>query len=216
MEQQYLHQDEFSEEPLTLPHFDDDRTVQSARPVVPLKEVRASNRKRRFLLVGALVIAAGVGAAAASFLYKHRAESQTVGAENLPTATVAGTGSDYVAPSGEASGSSVQTSKAVAITEPTETSEPARASDDSVVEVNKQNTVPVKRTNPRPTDRDKAAAGAQTPADQGYWDDEMAQEAQRRRGRREARRAKRERRAERRNADETTRIREIFEGNPRP
>ncbi len=50
------------EEPLTLPHFDDEATVQSARPVVPLHEVRrASRSKNKMLLGAALCLAALVG-----------------------------------------------------------------------------------------------------------------------------------------------------------
>ncbi|HEX7332345.1 MAG TPA: hypothetical protein VF290_12655 [Pyrinomonadaceae bacterium] len=49
-----------------LPHFDDERTVQSARPVVPLEQINAKVRHRRqWLLGGAFAIAMMLGAASA-------------------------------------------------------------------------------------------------------------------------------------------------------
>lgn len=48
------------------PHFDDERTVLSARRVVPLEKINARVRNRRYwLLAGALVIAMMLGAASA-------------------------------------------------------------------------------------------------------------------------------------------------------
>lgn len=52
--------------PVPPPHFDDERTVQSARPVVPLEQINAKVRNRRYwLLAGALTIAMMLGAASA-------------------------------------------------------------------------------------------------------------------------------------------------------
>ena len=49
-----------------LPHFDDERTVLSARRVVPLAQIDAKLRNRRYwLLAGALTIAMMLGAASA-------------------------------------------------------------------------------------------------------------------------------------------------------
>ena len=48
------------------PNFDDERTVLSARRVVPLEKINARVRNRRYwLLAGALVIAMMLGAASA-------------------------------------------------------------------------------------------------------------------------------------------------------
>jgi hypothetical protein len=48
------------------PHFDDERTVLSARRVVPLEQINAKVRNRRhWLLAGALMIAMMLGAASA-------------------------------------------------------------------------------------------------------------------------------------------------------
>lgn len=47
----------------TSPHFDDEQTVLSARPVVPLSEVKSNQRRRRILiLVGAFAAAMILGA----------------------------------------------------------------------------------------------------------------------------------------------------------
>jgi type IV secretory pathway VirB10-like protein len=48
------------------PHFDDERTVQSARPVVPLEQISTKVRRRRqWILAGAFAIAMILGAASA-------------------------------------------------------------------------------------------------------------------------------------------------------
>jgi len=47
------------------PNFDDERTVLSARPVVPLEAVAQVQRKRRLLLIGSVVLAALLGAGVA-------------------------------------------------------------------------------------------------------------------------------------------------------
>ena len=52
--------------PVNSPHFDDERTVLSARPVVPLEQINAKVRHRRqWILGGAFAIAMMLGAASA-------------------------------------------------------------------------------------------------------------------------------------------------------
>jgi outer membrane biosynthesis protein TonB len=52
--------------PVSPPHFDDERTVWSAQPVVPLEQINAKVRHRRhWLLGGAFAIAMILGAASA-------------------------------------------------------------------------------------------------------------------------------------------------------
>src|SRR5688572_33203531 len=52
--------------PVQQPHFDDERTVQSAQPVVPLEQINAKVRHRRhWVLGGAFAIAMMLGAASA-------------------------------------------------------------------------------------------------------------------------------------------------------
>jgi hypothetical protein len=61
--------------PLGEPHFDEEATVLSARPVVPLQEIEAEKRSRKHLIVGlAMACSLMMGALAATLLYKQRGE----------------------------------------------------------------------------------------------------------------------------------------------
>ena len=62
---------------LEEPHFDEEATVLSARPVVPLEVVEAKSRSARRLLIGsAIAVALLIGAVAATFMYKVRGDQQ--------------------------------------------------------------------------------------------------------------------------------------------
>ncbi|HET6670541.1 MAG TPA: hypothetical protein VFH15_09935, partial [Pyrinomonadaceae bacterium] len=103
------------EESLTLPHFDDEATVQSARPVVPLQELRKAWRsKRRIILGAALCLSAFVGAVAASLVYSNRGQQveESVTATTPQSAQESSPG--FIAPSGEASGAIVDPEEALA------------------------------------------------------------------------------------------------------
>src|SRR5689334_18320136 len=63
------------------PHFDDERTVLSARPVVPLEAIEAKvKHRRRWFVGGAFAIAMFLGAAsalvAAYFKLRHEPEAE--------------------------------------------------------------------------------------------------------------------------------------------
>lgn len=211
MENQELSFDQpiLEDEPLTLPHFDDEATVQSARPVVPLHEVRRAALTRLHLLLGgALCLAAVVGALVASLIY-NRTTPQAPEATAETISEPAATSPDFVAPSGEASGSTINPHDAVA----TNADMPAKNDEGSerivtkAVPRNNQPTIRNSRVETRP---DRVV-------DQSKIDDRSelelrAEEEMLREQRREARRARRERLAN----DGLTRIREIFEGSPRP
>lgn len=47
------------------PHFDDERTIRSAQPVVPLNDVAKEKSRHRWMLLGAFVIASMLGSAVA-------------------------------------------------------------------------------------------------------------------------------------------------------
>ena len=70
------------------PHFDDERTVQSAQPVVPLEQINAKVRHRRhWLLGGAFAIAMMLGAASAlvaSYLKLRNTATPVAEAEVMP------------------------------------------------------------------------------------------------------------------------------------
>jgi hypothetical protein len=57
---------------LAQPHFDDERTIQTAKPVVPLEMRHRFITKRRIMLAGAFVLAAMLGAGAALALVHSR------------------------------------------------------------------------------------------------------------------------------------------------
>lgn len=62
---------------LTEPHFDEEATLLSARPVVPLREVEAKSRTRKKLIYGlTMTLAMIAGALGASVFYKHRNQAQ--------------------------------------------------------------------------------------------------------------------------------------------
>ena len=197
-------------EPLTLPHFDDEATVQSARPVVPLHEVKRVALTRRNIFLGAaLCLAAVVGALVASLIYSQ----ETQRAPEAATATIpdssATDSEDFVAPSGEASGSTVNPEDAVASnTEPASSNE--ADSERPVNRVTSRDRQP-RTANSRIAKQPDRVVSQPKIEDRSDLDD-RAEEDMRRELRREARRARRERLAN----DGLTRIREIFEGSPRP
>jgi hypothetical protein len=59
---------------LTEPHFDEEATVLSARPVVPLKEIKRENSKKWLAFGAAMLLSLIVGALGASLIFKQRAQ----------------------------------------------------------------------------------------------------------------------------------------------
>lgn len=196
------------DEPLTHPHFDDEVTIQSARPVVPLHEVkRASRTKNRLLLGGALCVAAVIGFFAASFVSQPRSVQDSTTANTNETSTLS---ADFVAPSSEAGGATVNPNAAIALDSEAKTTGADLNIESKASSVHQPQTRNTRSE--RKVEKEVPAAQVIEPDDQDVPVDEEF-----RRGRREARRLRRERRInERRAGDETTRIREIFEGSPRP
>ena len=61
--------------PLTEPHFDEEATLLSARPVVPLQKIKSKERSRQRLVFGAAIVSAlMVGALGATLIYKQRGQ----------------------------------------------------------------------------------------------------------------------------------------------
>ena len=202
-----------SEEPLSLPHFDEEATLQSARPVVPLHEVKAQGRsRRRWLLGGALALAATLGGVTASLIYSpgSQPEEASVVDTNADSTPAAG---DFVSPSGEASGSSVNPGEAA-----TSIPDPERVEATSERTQTRFKSLLVLESTPQNTVRKESDGAVSLGVDQDREDEILADEMElRREQRREARRLRRERRVNERNSNEgLTRIREIFEGSPRP
>ena len=189
------------------PHFDDERTLLSARPVVPLEKIEAKARHRRqWFLGGAFAIAMMLGAASAlvASYVKLRNTPQT--AVELP-----------IEP--EAAPAPV----AVAQSSPTDT--PAVVDDESVEETTLPPETPKKesepkhravvvRPDPEPVeDRDTRDMSEHEQLDR-IRDTVLYDEWQERRARRAMRRERR--RAERYNSRDLSNLDEIFEGRRRP
>ena len=71
------------------PHFNDEWTIRSAQPVVPLQTVAKERRRHGLMLVGAFVIACLLGATAAMALIRWR-QTRTVTATAAAPAAVNG------------------------------------------------------------------------------------------------------------------------------
>jgi hypothetical protein len=196
---------------LDEPHFDEEATLLSAQPVVPLEEVKAKTRSKARLSL-ALAIGGGllIGLLAATLIYRY------VGGWNQPQVleTTAVTEQPAAALENSAGG-------AIGRAET-----PALAGDiqpDSVVtEEPRMEPAPVKTEPAQPEIRQNApktrpviiVRDEPEPVD----DDDMDREARRaeRQQEKRQRRAVREARRERAQTDDLLRIREIFEGSPRP
>jgi hypothetical protein len=196
-----------SEIELTLPHFDDEETIQSARPVVPLHEVRkASQTKQRLLLGGALCVAAVVGALTAAWIGGPQPVQEPSAATNETSPLRA----DFVTPSSEASGATVDPNEAVALE-----SEATNSGDgDLTVE---SNPPPARQPLNKNTRTPQKVEKVIPPQVSGSDNESVSSDEDLLRERRREARLRRERRIEARRSDDgLTRIREIFEGSPRP
>ena len=198
-----------SGEALSLPHFDEEETLQSARPVVPLHEVKGEERSKRRLLLGAALALAGIlGAATASLVYSNRdqVEKSSAVETNGESAT-----DDVAAPSGEVTGASLNSNEAASIPEP----EKAVASSAKTATASRTVTVRQAPKTPDIPNHTETADSSETDPDRQETNS-LEERELRRDERREARRLRRDRRLERQSRDGITRIREIFEGSPRP
>ncbi len=193
---------------LPQPHFDDERTLLSARPVVPLEIIEARMANRRYwLLAGALVIAMILGAGSALFASYLRFRSVPETANEIPQ--------EEIMPAPVAVAESVPSESTV--TEET-AEEPAEEHEAVAVEPKKESrrTV-VKRTPALVGPRNESKVDE----DEGDEDEELNRireavlydEWQERR----ARRVRRERRRlERYNHRDLSNLDEIFEGRKKP
>jgi len=229
-----------SPEPLSLPHFDEEATLLSARPVVPLHEVRAETRsKRRLIFASTIVAAVVVGASGASLLFIPGDKQPTSVAEGEQGLSVnpgsdssqhnesgslydtAGQSPTGQSPAGQSPvGQAINSGESADLTaltkeqiDPTTTA--ALTSRKSLVH---RGQAPRTSSAARPTRANPNTAAQTTLAAQNDDADlEMDGRRLRREERREARRLRQERRDSReRSSDDLMRIREIFEGVPRP
>ena len=182
------------------PHFDDERTLLSARPVVPLERIEAKvKHRRRWFLGSAFAMAMLLGAASAlvSAYFKLRGAPEP----EVQTLTM----------------SSVLPEAAPEIALPSPEEQPSISEE--------QPTVTPQRPAPRVRNRDRADTRVVEPPLRDEEDElrrirdaVLVDEWQERRARRAERRAeRRERRRAERNADrDLSNLDEIFEGRRRP
>jgi hypothetical protein len=189
---------------LSLPHFDEEATLLSARPVVPLHEVKAETRSRRRVIFGLTILAAILlGAISATLLMMQRGQ-------NSQSAAKAEVSQPTVSSSGAAGGSTAEARMpelAVPDKEPQMIEVPSVRNSS----IKKRPTAAISRGSVKP-----ARADSPEQEEDAYYerDDWELRRAERRDARREARRQQRDRREQM--GDDLMRIREIFEGAPRP
>jgi cytoskeletal protein RodZ len=208
MESNIIDQQAFSADlELAEPHFDEESTLLSARPVVPLRAIEAQARSSRTLVFGlAIAVALMAGALVATIIYKQRGQNP---APTLVEAAV---------PVSEPTSPQTSTSsEAAAVT-------PAPVEAKTAIPENEADiTTPKTRASesakkPAPLiSKSSASARNSTAADEARKARKELRRAERADAQleRDARhQARRETRARRANG--VTRIREIFEGSSRP
>jgi hypothetical protein len=194
--------------PLAQPHFDDEATLLSARPVVPIKKLSVNTGFARpwvfgFVLAGALFL----GASATALYYSRFHASAAQPVSSLETVS---------------SGAQGVASKPAALDEAADAGGSGSSTVDSTTSANLKAQVPDSWTT-RPLNTSNAVSAkpvlrraAVAPGRSSESDYETREE--RRVAKREAKeqkRANRERRAGK-HSDGVLRIRDIFEGPPRP
>jgi hypothetical protein len=198
---------------LPEPHFDEEATVLSARPVVPLEEVEVLNSKRSLPrpwilglgLVGALLV--GICATVIYYSRANRDDSTLLHGTKVSAGVELKSNQSANSFSGPAASqpkvvrdAPAEVKKQAALNnQPDRTSaEPDKKTRPRLVAVIREN-----QRNNHGEEEDRAE------------DLEKELKAARKRAKKERRRAEREQR-ERRSSDELLRIRDIFEGSPRP
>ena len=77
--------------PLGQPHFDEEATLLSARPVVPLRNIKAKERSAKRLVFGlAMAGSLMVGALGATLIYKQRGQGESPAIVNRAVPAAAG------------------------------------------------------------------------------------------------------------------------------
>ncbi|CAN5722427.1 MAG: hypothetical protein H0T77_14330 [Pyrinomonadaceae bacterium] len=195
-----------SDRALSLPHFDEDATLLSARPVVPLHEVKTETHSKRHLIFGlTILMAILIGAISATLLLMPSGQNS----QSVEEAEVS---EPSVSPSGAAGGFTSESAEATGpgLAEPDEEPqmrEVPSARNSSI----KRRTEAILRSPEKPS----RAGSSDRERDEDVLDDERESlRAERRDARREVRREIRRRREQ--TGDDLLRIREIFEGSPRP
>jgi len=185
--------------PLSEPHFDEEATLLSAQPVVPLEEIVAEERSGKRLMFGvAMVFSLIVGALGGTLIYKQRGHKQS-------TAIV-----DTAVPG--ADGIAVDESVPVS-----PVAEQASAAGSGVLPESSAVPAETKTVPSRSLRTESSTVGTKGRKLASMEDERELRRAERIEARRLRRKSEREEaRRYRERTDDVLRIREIFEGSRRP
>ena len=199
---------------LNEPHFDEEATVLSAKPVVPLEEIKTrETSKKRLVLGAAMLFAVLVGAVGGVFVYKQRSENETNASALTANPEVEGSAGALAEPATAEHSVAEAGSGAVPEAQPRE-----------VKKSQPQTTVPKSVTvvsAPEKTNKRVKHGESDDMIIADRDDDERELRRQQRMEARQMRRRgewvdMREGRRRRNNSDDLLRIRDIFEGPRRP
>jgi hypothetical protein len=197
---------------LSEPNFDDETTVLSARRVVPLGDVPGRPSGRRWGFGLAIVFAVMAGALGATVIFRQRDQNQAPAIVNTTSSS-----DDHVVPEGQP-----QAGVGGATTD-SSVSASGSSNEVSTPELKKDSVIPkTRRTTPLVSaKKSKQAADVFEDQDSDDLDQRELRRAERIEARRRWRAAEREYRREdrghkNRSRDDLLRIRDIFEGSPRP
>jgi hypothetical protein len=203
-------------EPLALPHFDEEVTLLAARPVVPLTKIKKSGLRRPWPLGLALVAAVLMGALTATLIaysQQDRAD-ETVADETLATEAIESSSNfaqkDVFASAlagAEGLATDSEEPQDLAVEKPNDP-ETNIATVSASAPTKKIQAPEIARSASKPM---KATSVSQ---EEDFLSEKEVRSAERREVRRHRRDSERARRD--RSSDELLRIREIFEGPPRP
>jgi hypothetical protein len=195
---------------ITEPHFDEEATLLSARPVVPLEIVTAKPRLNRSWAFGLTLTGAVMIGVIASAIYFTRYKSESLAAADSQTIFAGAEASTTVTDSADGSAAAVDGAGANGDTAVrNETSSVLSTTDGRSVQSGTLRTKPVVQSARKPATRRLASPG--------LADREQQFRNERQAARREAWERKHEARDDRSvKADDLFRIREIFEGRHRP
>ena len=189
--------------PLTEPHFDEEATLLSARPVVPLQEVKAEENFRKGLLFGlAMAGSLMLGALGASFIYRQRGEVATTA---ISTAVPGAAGVVIEGPSDTTANAEAAGGAAA---------EKMAEADLSTVDKKSAAAVPTGATSNTVETKAVESPSSESEEPELTRAERIAERRLRRRAERQTQREYEGR--PRRNSDGALRIREIFEGPGRP
>jgi hypothetical protein len=196
---------------LSLPHFDEEATLLSARPVVPLHGEKAETHSKRWVSFGlTILVAILVGAISATLLIRRGQNSQSAAESEVSQPTVSSVGA-----AGGSTSDPAEARMSVA-PEPAEKPQKGEAQGARDLSIKKRQTASILHSSMKPAISRSSTKPSRPDYEmtEDFENEKGLRRAERRDARREARRQLRQRRD--RMGDDVLRIREIFEGAPRP